>query len=93
MVQKRKAQQKENPGQKQSIPPIRANKKQFTVPHPLSGKLQMAQEAWRRLRRGILRAGVFIWDSWSPRMPLTYAEPNLNLIQPILQASLFERCM
>ncbi|XP_073934161.1 (E2-independent) E3 ubiquitin-conjugating enzyme FATS isoform X2 [Castor canadensis] len=44
MVQKRKAQQKENPGQKQSIPPIRANKKQFTVPHPLSDNLFKPKE-------------------------------------------------
>lgn len=40
MVQQRKAQRKENLGQKQSLFPVRANKKQFTVPHPLSGKLQ-----------------------------------------------------
>ncbi|CAH6776992.1 D7Ertd443e [Phodopus roborovskii] len=46
MVQQRKAQQKENLGQKQSLLPVRAHKKQFTVPHPLSGKLQMAQKAW-----------------------------------------------
>lgn len=38
MVQQRKAQQKESLGQKQSLLPVRANKKQFTVPHPLSGK-------------------------------------------------------
>lgn len=38
MVQQRKAQRKENLGQKQSLFPVRANKKQFTVPHPLSGK-------------------------------------------------------
>nr|XP_048311205.1 (E2-independent) E3 ubiquitin-conjugating enzyme FATS isoform X6 [Myodes glareolus] len=37
MVQQRKAQQKENLGQKQSLLPVRAHKKQFTVPHPLSG--------------------------------------------------------
>ena len=45
MVQQRKAEQKENLGQKQSLLPVRAHKKQFTVPHPLSGKLQVAQEA------------------------------------------------
>uniref|UniRef100_A0A8D0UWP0 Fragile-site associated tumor suppressor n=1 Tax=Sus scrofa TaxID=9823 RepID=A0A8D0UWP0_PIG len=38
MVQQRKAQQKESLGQKQSLLPVRANKKQFTVPHPLSGQ-------------------------------------------------------
>ncbi|EPY78220.1 hypothetical protein CB1_001111038 [Camelus ferus] len=36
MVQQRKAQQKESPRPKQSLLPVRANKKQFTVPHPLS---------------------------------------------------------
>nr|XP_051689466.1 (E2-independent) E3 ubiquitin-conjugating enzyme FATS isoform X2 [Oryctolagus cuniculus] len=35
MVQQRKAKQKEGLGQ-QSLLPVRANKKQFTVPHPLS---------------------------------------------------------
>lgn len=42
MIQQRKAQRKENLAQKQSLFPVRANKKQFTVPHPLSGKLQVA---------------------------------------------------
>lgn len=42
MIQQRKAQRKEDPGQKQSLFPVRANKKQFTVPHPLSGKPQVA---------------------------------------------------
>ncbi|MEJ1273714.1 hypothetical protein NN561_004585 [Cricetulus griseus] len=45
-VQQRKAQQTENLGQKQSPLPVRAHKKQFTIPHPLSGKLQVAQESW-----------------------------------------------
>uniref|UniRef100_A0A8C6I0K9 DNA segment, Chr 7, ERATO Doi 443, expressed n=1 Tax=Mus spicilegus TaxID=10103 RepID=A0A8C6I0K9_MUSSI len=36
MVQQRKTQQKESLGQKQSLLPVRANKKQFTIPHPLS---------------------------------------------------------
>ncbi|KAB1271759.1 E3 ubiquitin-conjugating enzyme FATS [Camelus dromedarius] len=44
MVQQRKAQQNESPRPKQSLLPVRANKKQFTVPHPLSGKLQVAGE-------------------------------------------------
>lgn len=45
MVQQRKTQQKESLGQKQSLLPVRANKKQFTIPHPLSGKLQVALKA------------------------------------------------
>ncbi|KAB0383313.1 hypothetical protein FD755_005230 [Muntiacus reevesi] len=36
MVQQRKAQRKESLAPKQSPLPVRANKKQFTVPHPLS---------------------------------------------------------
>ncbi|XP_028724761.1 (E2-independent) E3 ubiquitin-conjugating enzyme FATS isoform X3 [Peromyscus leucopus] len=44
MVQQRKAQQKENPGQKQSLLPVRAHKKQFTVPHPLSDNLFKPKE-------------------------------------------------
>lgn len=47
MVQQRKAQQKESLAPKQSLLPVRANKKQFTVPHPLSGKLQLAREGQR----------------------------------------------
>lgn len=38
MAQQRRAQRKENPGQKQAPLPVRASKKQFTVPHPLSGE-------------------------------------------------------
>uniref|UniRef100_A0A8D2DRH8 Chromosome 10 open reading frame 90 n=1 Tax=Sciurus vulgaris TaxID=55149 RepID=A0A8D2DRH8_SCIVU len=44
MVQQRKAQRKENPGQTQSLLPVRANKKQFTVPHPLSDNLFKPKE-------------------------------------------------
>ncbi|KAL2769110.1 (E2-independent) E3 ubiquitin-conjugating enzyme FATS isoform 2 [Daubentonia madagascariensis] len=44
MVQQRRAQRKENPGQKQSILPVRVNKKQFTVPHPLSDNLFKPKE-------------------------------------------------
>nr|XP_042141176.1 (E2-independent) E3 ubiquitin-conjugating enzyme FATS isoform X6 [Peromyscus maniculatus bairdii]XP_042141181.1 (E2-independent) E3 ubiquitin-conjugating enzyme FATS isoform X6 [Peromyscus maniculatus bairdii] len=44
MVQQRKAQQKENPGQKQSLLPVRVHKKQFTVPHPLSDNLFKPKE-------------------------------------------------
>ncbi|VTJ80118.1 Hypothetical predicted protein [Marmota monax] len=43
MVQQRKAQQTEHPEQKPSRLPVRANKKQFTVPHPLSGEPQIAK--------------------------------------------------
>lgn len=59
MVQQRKTQQKESLGQKQSLRPVRANKKQFTIPHPLSGKLQVAWEAYYRLGTSILRPGAF----------------------------------
>ncbi|XP_069867577.1 (E2-independent) E3 ubiquitin-conjugating enzyme FATS [Dipodomys merriami] len=44
MVQQRKAQQKEKLGQKQSSSPIRASKKQFTIPHPLSDNLFKPKE-------------------------------------------------
>ncbi|XP_021083885.1 (E2-independent) E3 ubiquitin-conjugating enzyme FATS isoform X4 [Mesocricetus auratus] len=44
MVQQRKAQQKENLGQKQSLLPVRAHKKQFTIPHPLSDNLFKPKE-------------------------------------------------
>ena len=44
MVQQRKAQQKESLAPKQSLLPVRAHKKQVTIPHPLSGKLQLAPE-------------------------------------------------
>ncbi|XP_010619250.1 (E2-independent) E3 ubiquitin-conjugating enzyme FATS isoform X8 [Fukomys damarensis] len=44
MVQQRKAQRKESPGQKQSLLPVRANKKQFTIPHPLSDNLFKPKE-------------------------------------------------
>ncbi|XP_031244494.1 (E2-independent) E3 ubiquitin-conjugating enzyme FATS isoform X4 [Mastomys coucha] len=44
MVQQRKTQQKESLGQKQSLLPVRANKKQFTVPHPLSDNLFKPKE-------------------------------------------------
>nr|XP_021579055.1 (E2-independent) E3 ubiquitin-conjugating enzyme FATS isoform X10 [Ictidomys tridecemlineatus] len=43
-VQQRKAQQTECPEQKQSRLPVRANKKQFTVPHPLSDNLFKPKE-------------------------------------------------
>uniref|UniRef100_A0A452TJD1 (E2-independent) E3 ubiquitin-conjugating enzyme FATS n=1 Tax=Ursus maritimus TaxID=29073 RepID=A0A452TJD1_URSMA len=46
MVQQRKAQRKENLGQKQSLFPVRANKKQFTVPHPLSDNLFKPKERY-----------------------------------------------
>ncbi|XP_076961597.1 (E2-independent) E3 ubiquitin-conjugating enzyme FATS isoform X2 [Callospermophilus lateralis] len=44
MVQQRKAQQTGHPEQKQSRLPVRANKKQFTVPHPLSDNLFKPKE-------------------------------------------------
>nr|XP_010950974.1 (E2-independent) E3 ubiquitin-conjugating enzyme FATS isoform X2 [Camelus bactrianus] len=46
MVQQRKAQQKESPRPKQSLLPVRANKKQFTVPHPLSDNLFKPKERY-----------------------------------------------
>nr|XP_055156055.1 (E2-independent) E3 ubiquitin-conjugating enzyme FATS isoform X2 [Nyctereutes procyonoides] len=46
MVQQRKAQRKENLGQKQTLFPVRANKKQFTVPHPLSDNLFKPKERY-----------------------------------------------
>uniref|UniRef100_A0A673SYE5 Chromosome 10 open reading frame 90 n=2 Tax=Suricata suricatta TaxID=37032 RepID=A0A673SYE5_SURSU len=46
MIQQRKAQQKENLGQKQSPFPVRASKKQFTVPHPLSDNLFKPKERY-----------------------------------------------
>nr|XP_015097374.1 (E2-independent) E3 ubiquitin-conjugating enzyme FATS isoform X2 [Vicugna pacos] len=46
MVQQRKAQQKESPGPKQSLLPVRANKKQFTIPHPLSDNLFKPKERY-----------------------------------------------
>ncbi|XP_037660246.1 (E2-independent) E3 ubiquitin-conjugating enzyme FATS isoform X9 [Choloepus didactylus] len=44
MVQQRKAQRDANLGQKQSLLPVRVNKKQFTVPHPLSDNLFKPKE-------------------------------------------------
>ncbi|KAL1788062.1 centrosomal protein C10orf90-like isoform X2 [Sigmodon hispidus] len=44
MVQQRKAQQKENLGQKQNLLPVRAHKKHFTIPHPLSDNLFKPKE-------------------------------------------------
>ncbi|XP_069316800.1 (E2-independent) E3 ubiquitin-conjugating enzyme FATS isoform X3 [Eulemur rufifrons] len=44
MAQQRRAQRKETPGQKQSLLPVRASKKQFTVPHPLSDNLFKPKE-------------------------------------------------
>ncbi|XP_075389599.1 (E2-independent) E3 ubiquitin-conjugating enzyme FATS [Tenrec ecaudatus] len=43
-VQQRKMQHGEAPGPKQSLRPTRANKKQFTVPHPLSDNLFKPRE-------------------------------------------------
>ncbi|XP_043453790.1 (E2-independent) E3 ubiquitin-conjugating enzyme FATS isoform X2 [Prionailurus bengalensis] len=46
MIQQRKAQRKENLAQKQSVFPVRADKKQFTVPHPLSDNLFKPKERY-----------------------------------------------
>ncbi|XP_044896749.1 (E2-independent) E3 ubiquitin-conjugating enzyme FATS isoform X8 [Felis catus] len=46
MIQQRKAQRKENLTQKQSLFPVRADKKQFTVPHPLSDNLFKPKERY-----------------------------------------------
>ncbi|XP_070326512.1 (E2-independent) E3 ubiquitin-conjugating enzyme FATS isoform X7 [Odocoileus virginianus] len=46
MVQQRKAQRKESLAPKQSLLPVRANKKQFTVPHPLSDNLFKPKERY-----------------------------------------------
>ncbi|XP_026919182.1 (E2-independent) E3 ubiquitin-conjugating enzyme FATS isoform X7 [Acinonyx jubatus] len=46
MIQQRKAQRKENLAQKQSLFPVRADKKQFTVPHPLSDNLFKPKERY-----------------------------------------------
>ncbi|KAM9702821.1 (E2-independent) E3 ubiquitin-conjugating enzyme FATS isoform 2-T2 [Dama dama] len=46
MVQQRKAQRKESLAPKQSPLPVRANKKQFTVPHPLSDNLFKPKERY-----------------------------------------------
>ncbi|XP_045147315.1 (E2-independent) E3 ubiquitin-conjugating enzyme FATS [Echinops telfairi] len=43
-MQQRKVQHGEAPGPKQSLRPTRANKKQFTVPHPLSDNLFKPKE-------------------------------------------------
>ncbi|XP_037352576.1 (E2-independent) E3 ubiquitin-conjugating enzyme FATS [Talpa occidentalis] len=44
MVHQRKAQRQESLGPAQSLLPVRANKKQFTVPHPLSDNLFKPKE-------------------------------------------------
>nr|KAF6424572.1 fragile-site associated tumor suppressor [Molossus molossus] len=44
MVQQRRAQRGESPAPKQGPVPVRANKKQFTVPHPLSDNLFKPKE-------------------------------------------------
>ncbi|XP_043782034.1 (E2-independent) E3 ubiquitin-conjugating enzyme FATS isoform X2 [Cervus elaphus] len=46
MVQQRKAQRKESLAPKQSPLPVRTNKKQFTVPHPLSDNLFKPKERY-----------------------------------------------
>uniref|UniRef100_A0A2I2YZZ5 Chromosome 10 open reading frame 90 n=1 Tax=Gorilla gorilla gorilla TaxID=9595 RepID=A0A2I2YZZ5_GORGO len=89
MVQQRKAQRKEDLRQKQSLLPIRTSKKQFTIPHPLSGD-------WKRPGMG---------GSWSWRLHSGVMAPNdatdirrtcygskwltLSVINPVLGASPF----
>ncbi|XP_039691859.1 (E2-independent) E3 ubiquitin-conjugating enzyme FATS [Pteropus medius] len=46
MAQQRRAQRKENLAQKQALLPVRANKKQFTIPHPLSDNLFKPKERY-----------------------------------------------
>ncbi|XP_011958527.3 (E2-independent) E3 ubiquitin-conjugating enzyme FATS isoform X1 [Ovis aries] len=46
MVQQRKAQQKESLAPKQSLLPVRAHKKQVTIPHPLSDNLFKPKERY-----------------------------------------------
>ncbi|KAM5272308.1 (E2-independent) E3 ubiquitin-conjugating enzyme FATS [Ctenodactylus gundi] len=46
MVQQRKAQRKESLGRQQSLLPVRSNKRQFTVPHPLSDNLFKPKERY-----------------------------------------------
>ncbi|XP_040342691.1 (E2-independent) E3 ubiquitin-conjugating enzyme FATS isoform X2 [Herpailurus yagouaroundi] len=46
MIQQRRAQRKENLAQKQSLFPVRTDKKQFTVPHPLSDNLFKPKERY-----------------------------------------------
>ncbi|XP_032985716.1 (E2-independent) E3 ubiquitin-conjugating enzyme FATS isoform X2 [Rhinolophus ferrumequinum] len=46
MVQQRRAQRKGDQGQKQSPFPIRAHRKQFTIPHPLSDNLFKPKERY-----------------------------------------------
>lgn len=90
MVQQRKAQRKENVGQKQSLLPVRANKKQFTVPHPLSGKLWVAEEAWRDW--GIPGAGPFARGDGANdicRTRVCSKYPNLSIRKHALGASPF----
>ncbi|XP_036907180.1 (E2-independent) E3 ubiquitin-conjugating enzyme FATS [Sturnira hondurensis] len=43
-IQQRRAQRKESPGPRQGPLPVRASKKQFTVPHPLSDNLFKPKE-------------------------------------------------
>lgn len=94
MVQQRKAQPKQTLGPKQSLP-ARASKRQCTVPHPLSGELQMAWEGWSDWGRW----GGVLGDSPEgvPTMALTYValthghskDPKLRVRKPALGAGPF----
>ncbi|KAM5240483.1 (E2-independent) E3 ubiquitin-conjugating enzyme FATS isoform 2-T2 [Hipposideros larvatus] len=46
MAQQRRAQQKGDQGQRQGLLPVRAHKKQFTIPHPLSDNLFKPKERY-----------------------------------------------
>ncbi|XP_045710326.1 (E2-independent) E3 ubiquitin-conjugating enzyme FATS isoform X2 [Phyllostomus hastatus] len=46
MIQQRRAQRKDGPGPRQGPLPVRASKKQFTVPHPLSDNLFKPKERY-----------------------------------------------
>ncbi|XP_053063012.1 (E2-independent) E3 ubiquitin-conjugating enzyme FATS isoform X3 [Acinonyx jubatus] len=59
MIQQRKAQRKENLAQKQSLFPVRADKKQFTVPHPLSDNLFKPKERYISEKEMHLRSKRF----------------------------------
>lgn len=69
MAQQRRAQRKETAGQTQAPLPVRAGKRQFTVPHPLSGEL------WRLGRPGGgARSGVCSEPEPGPEAPRRWAK-------------------
>lgn len=72
MAQQRRAQRKETAGQTQAPLPVRAGKRQFTVPHPLSGEL------WRLGRPGGGAAGRGAGCARSPNPPPRPRGDGLN---------------